>query len=193
MEFTDKELQIIRDREFLLTKSVAISKTHELLVGVQSELRKSVHESDLKSIIGKNQLSGKISKGENYRRLPYMVLDYPAIFSKEDIFAYRTMFWWGNFFSCTLHLQGSFLLRYRKHLSANIEQLASRDTFICVNSSPWEYHYEADNYKLLQLSDLDVMNRHPFLKISKRIELKDWKNLPIEANKFIKVLLSIIE
>ena len=162
-------------------------------MGVRSKLRKSVDQSELKKVLGKSQMSGKISKGENYRNFPYLVLDYPATFSKEDIFAFRTMFWWGSFFSFTIHLQGRFLEQYRQHFSANIEKLASHDTFICVNSSPWEYHYEADNYKLLHPSDHDLMNRHPFLKISKRIELRQWENLPKEASDFLKFLLEIID
>jgi hypothetical protein len=51
-------------------------------------------------------LNGKISRGENYQLLPYIILDYPSYFSRNNIFAVRTMFWWGNFFSITLHLSG---------------------------------------------------------------------------------------
>ena len=32
----------------------------------------------------------------------------PAVFSKENIFAIRTMFWWGNFFSISLHVSGKY-------------------------------------------------------------------------------------
>ena len=53
------------------------------------------------------QSTPKIAKGENYLQLPYVLLDYPRCFDKENIFAIRTMFWWGNFFSITLHLSGS--------------------------------------------------------------------------------------
>ena len=33
--------------------------------------------------------SPKISKGENYKGLPYVMLDYPRCFGKTDIFAIR--------------------------------------------------------------------------------------------------------
>ena len=43
-------------------------------------------------------VSPKISRGEQYLGLPYVMLDYPRIFSKENVFAIRTFFWWGNYF-----------------------------------------------------------------------------------------------
>ena len=36
------------------------------------------------------------------------MLDYPALFKKDEIFALRTMFWWGNFMSITLLLSGGY-------------------------------------------------------------------------------------
>ena len=56
--------------------------------------------------------SPKISRGENYNGLPYVMLDYPRCFGKEDVFAMRTMFWWGNFFSITWHLKGKYSKEY---------------------------------------------------------------------------------
>ncbi len=34
------------------------------------------------------------------------MLDYPRAFGRDSIFACRTFFWWGRFFSLTLHLAG---------------------------------------------------------------------------------------
>jgi hypothetical protein len=192
MEFTDREFQIIQDREFLITKSEITSKMQDLLVDVRSELKDTFHQSRLAQNLEEGHLSGKISKGENYRGLPYLLLDYPAYFSKEDIFAFRTMFWWGNFFSCTLHLQGEYLALYRNQLADNIVKLTTEDTYLCVNNTPWEYHYEGNNYKILALDDLDFMKVHPFLKISRRFELDNWKKLTTQANEFLGQLIDII-
>ena len=65
--------------------------------------------------------SPKISKGENYKGLPWLVLDYPRYFNKEDIFAIRTLFWWGNFFSITLHISGKYKMRYEKKIIDSFE------------------------------------------------------------------------
>ena len=54
------------------------------------------------------EISPKISKGENYNGLPYVMFDYPRFFTKENVFAVRTFFWWANYFSVTLHLKGEY-------------------------------------------------------------------------------------
>jgi hypothetical protein len=99
---------------------------------------------------------GKISKGENYKGLPYMILDYPGVFSKEGVFAYRTLFWWGNPFSFTFHVSGIYLpLVMHEMMQVNLQKLSN--SMICVNSSQWEHHFEKENYLPLQ----DVINTFP--------------------------------
>ena len=66
--------------------------------------------------LGEKYGSPKISKGENYRGLPYVMLDYPRLFGREEVLAIRTFFWWGHGFSVTLHLKGG----YRERISAGI-------------------------------------------------------------------------
>jgi hypothetical protein len=159
---------------------------------VRSELRKSFNQAGLENILEDTQLSGKISKGENYRGLPYLVLDYPAIFRKDDVFAFRTMFWLGNFYSSTLHLQGSFLERFRKQIVKNVDLLGELELNLCVNDTPWEYHYESDNYRPLSSDDLDILSNHYFLKISRRFELESWQSLPDEVVRLFSKLMTML-
>ena len=72
----------------------------DLLLDTKNHLDTAYHLTPLAIPRGENAYSGKISRGENYRGLPYLILDYPAYFSQKDIFAFRTMFWWGHFFQC---------------------------------------------------------------------------------------------
>src|SRR5205085_6167099 len=90
--------------------------------------------------------TGKIFRGENYRKLPYVVLDYPKLFSADNVLAFRTMFWWGNEFSFTLHLQGRALDKFRAAIEKNIHTLQHKQFYFCVNDSPWQYSFTADNY-----------------------------------------------
>lgn len=192
MEFTDREFQIIHDSEFLITKAGASSKIQHLLSEVKVGLKDVVKKSRVDPELMKLFSSGKISKGENYRGLPYQVLDYPAAFHKHDIFAFRTMFWWGNYFSCTLHLQGKPLEIYRQTLIDNLDHFTIEDLYVCVNESPWEYHFEADNYKLITKADSEYLNKCQFLKLSKKIEICQWKKLPVSASNFLEQLLATI-
>ncbi len=180
MHFSEKELKFIHDQDFLLTKAEILEKVRKLLEDTRYRLQEQILNSSSlppKEII---QGSGKISRGENYRKLPYLVLDYPANFCKPDIFAYRTMFWWGHFFSCTLHLQGQYLEMY-KHKIADKPDDFPRNTFICINSTPWEYHYGNDNYIPFKHGDQELLFSKHFLKLSWQTPLEKWQNVPDHA------------
>jgi hypothetical protein len=193
MQLTEKELLILQDTDFLLTKAAVLEKITELFGHTREELKQCVEHSNFSFPDGTGLLNGKISKGENYKNLPYMVLDYPALFSKNSIFAYRTMFWWGNFFSATLHLEGIALNYYRKSITINLDKLLKKDVYIGVGDTPWHYHYEKDNYSPLNDVYRDFITNSKFLKLSKKIELKKWSDVPEFSTNFFKLMLSVLK
>lgn len=180
-KLTPNELRTLHTTDFFFIKSAATEKIQYLLSEVRDEIKTLIKKE---GIILPNEVdisAGKISKGENYRGLPYLVLDYPKYFSLESTFTFRIMFWWGNFFSCTLHLQGNALDERRKLLIQNRNSLRKKNIYICVNDSPWEYHYKKDNYVLLdKFSETEIkrlFTTNHFIKLSRRIALKDYKQL----------------
>ncbi|MEO1049989.1 MAG: hypothetical protein AAFX87_05170 [Bacteroidota bacterium] len=181
-EFNDKQLKYLADTDFLLEKSKITNQIIQLLAKTEAGLREAVEALDFRF---PNQVlikSGKISKGEQYLGLPYAVLDYPRCFISENTFAYRTMFWWGHFFSNTLHLDGQMLALYRQSLVKNIDTIKSLDNlFVCVNETPWEYHYEPSNYlktNTFSQPDLtELISNKPFLKFSFQYPIDHWQEL----------------
>jgi len=192
MEFTKRELQVMSDREFLIVKATTSSKIHELLAETRSALTQQIALQKLTFPPEKVLTRGKISKGENYLGLPYQVLDFPALFTSKNIFAYRTMFWWGNFFSCTLHLQGAALDLYRKKIIENISLLEKHEVFLSVGKTPWQYHYGVDNYKLVTHDDIMSMKKNAFLKLSVKMKLDRWHELPAFSTAFFQRMLDIL-
>jgi len=193
MQLTEKELLILQDSDFLLTKAAVLEKITELFGRTREELKRCVENSNFSFPDGTGLLNGKISRGENYKNLPYMVLDYPTLFSKNSIFAYRTMFWWGNFFSATLHLEGIALNYYRNSITLNLDKLLKKDVCIGVGDTPWHYHYEEDNYSPLNDEHRDFITNSKFLKLSKKIELKKWSDVPEFSTNFFKLMLSVLK
>ena len=186
------ELEIIHDLQFLRTKASASAKIHDLLVATRHSLEATFSELSHPEVIKRLYKQGKISKGENYLGLPYQVLDYPAFFSKTDTFAFRTMFWWGNFFSATLHLSGISHQLYKQKFLDNLGQLSAQEIYLCTGSSPWQYHFGSDNYQLLTVRHQQHIESNSFLKLSKKIELNRWKDLPDFATGFLEQVLQII-
>jgi hypothetical protein len=193
MILTEKELLILHDTDFLLTKATVIEKISELLGQTREELKACVENSNFSFPDGIYLQNGKISKGENYKNLPYMVLDYPTLFTKKTVFAYRTMFWWGNFFSATVHLEGIALNYYRNSITLNLDKLLKKDVYIGVGETPWQYHYKEDNYILLNESHRDFITNCKFLKLSKKIELEKWNKLSEFSTNFFELVLSVLK
>ena len=193
MLLTEKELLILQDTDFLLTKATVLEKINELFGQIREELKGCVENSNFSFPERIDLLNGKISKGENYKNLPYMVLDYPALFTKETVFAYRTMFWWGNFFSATLHLEGMALNYYRNSITRNVEKLLNKNIYIGVGETPWQYHYKDDNYILLSETHRDFITNCKFLKLSKKIELQKWNDVPEFSTNFFELVLSVLK
>ena len=190
LNLSEKEILLLEDKDFLLTKSKVLDKIYQLLEITRNELKEFAENSGFNFPEGMSLATGKISKGENYKNLPYMVLDYPALFSAENVFAYRTMFWWGNFFSTTLHLEGTSLNRYRRILSDNLVNLLNNKIYLGVGDLPWQYHYGKDNYVRLSKNHRDFIADCMFLKLSRKIQLKDWQMVPGFATDYFKLLLS---
>ncbi len=178
------------DADILISKRRIQDKIFTLLQQTQQALTRVVQHQALPAAI--TTFTGKIAKGENYRLLPYMILDYPAAFSLEDIFAYRTMFYWGNFFSATVHLQGRYLQEHRQALYARAGALIARHVYISTGRSPWHYHYGADNYTPLTWQNKEKILHDPFVKLSQKIALKDWPQVPETSAGFLQTLLEIM-
>ena len=177
-----KERELVNDAGFILTKNAIIQKVCILFGGLSEIYRIALQDPVYLSWKDAGDRGPKISKGEQYRGLPWVMLDYPRQFTTNDVFSIRSFFWWGNFCSITLQLSGSYLLKY----SSSIQQyfllngLPSRgaeDWYICSGTNPWEHHFEKDNYEPLSKSRMDEIHRMPFIKLSKKISLSEWDQL----------------
>ncbi len=196
-EFTEKELLFIADSKFLKTKRIITKKVERLLVETQQHLHTFVKNKPLELAEHLLVQSGKISRGENYLELPYQVLDYPRFFSKESVFTFRSMFWWGNFFSCTLHIQGAILNKLRNNLATRLPGSELHDTYFCVNSSPWHYQYQNSNYiplKSISESDLkQYVRTRSFIKLSRKLPLEQYGLLPQFSLETIQAYYRLLE
>jgi hypothetical protein len=137
----------------------------------------------------------RISKGENYKGLPWVVLDYPRSFGRRDVFAVRTLFWWGNYFSVTLHLKGVYKDMFLPVIRERIPLLAAAGFFIGVSDDEWRHELGQESYRPLAgageqaepgipgdeaeqegprgQAEFGIPDRE-FLKFSAKCDLKDW-------------------
>ena len=194
MDFTDRELTAIQDQEFFLIKSSATKKVIDLFGKMELELKSPVAQFD-PGIQELNRTTGKIFRGENYKLYPYVVLDYPKLFSVQSVFAFRTMFWWGHEFSFTLHLQGNALDRFRATLLSNLNLLTGNQVYYCINDSPWHYSYSDTNYRNLEdVKEIKQdIERRRFVKLSRRLPLTHYAEAVNYCVATFRLFLSAID
>ena len=173
-----KELDLVCNTDIILTKLAIIEKVYQLLGEISLAWQHKLSEFDNILLPALLATPPKIAKGENYRGLPYVMLDYPRCFAKENSAAIRLLFWWGNFFSINLHLSGSYQQAASPLLLQNFEWLQQNNYWICINSTAWEHHFSADNFILIiAMSREEFAARlvsDPFIKIAKKIPLNEW-------------------
>lgn len=193
MQLTPEEYSIVNNSRFLLVKADIINK-----VKAEFEVLQDAYAGILNSagIILPPTAAPKISRGENYKGLPYLVLDYPAVFNKENILAFRTMFWWGNFFSITLHLQGTYKEQYLQSITQKMLQNKPHGLHLSCNQTAWEYHYETANYRPVEyMADEQItstLNQNNFIKLSAKLELSGYEQLHPFMKEWFGVLSGFI-
>jgi hypothetical protein len=168
------ELTIASDRDIILTKRIVMESASHLF-SAQIPFINNAFPPQIKE-----DLPGighpKISRGENYKGFPYVIMDYPALFSKDNVFALRTMFWWGNFFSITLHLSGKYKEQYSEVIFKHLMNTGD-DIYVCVEEKEWEHHFEENNYRAyssLPPKEREVLLQKSFLKVALKYELHHW-------------------
>ena len=175
-------MKLVKNARWILTKNEIVQKTKQvfgILQAKQQLFLESVPDSLPAAVM---KIPSKISKGENYRGLPYLVLDYPRCFDKENIFAIRTLFWWGNFFSITLHLSGVYKTELEDRIIKAHSFLKRTDFSYCVHPGQWEHHFEKDNY--VSITSLDkkewekLVRSRGFIKLAQKIPLERWVDVP---------------
>jgi len=191
-----EELQLVNNREWILTKRIIIEKVMAMF-GLVSQHMQAVIEKEkgwLPAAIV--QSSPKIAKGENYLLLPYLLMDYPRCFEKENIFAVRTMFWWGNFFSITLHVSGIYKTLFEQQIMDNLAAV-KQHFFICVHENQWHHHFEGDNYKPINRLAGPEINRiisaKPFIKLAVHFPLDEWEQVPAGMDVAFREMIELLK
>lgn len=178
IRLSQKEMELAGNADLILTKNAVLQKINQLLGNLQEKQQQYIrlHAIQLPGEVLRS--SPKISKGENYKGLPYQLLDYPKFFDQANIFAVRTLFWWGNFFSITLHLSGKYKIAAEQPLIRSFTQLQANGFYGCINDDPWEHDFETANYTLLNDFSAKkfeaLVKGKSFIKIAKKVPSGQW-------------------
>jgi hypothetical protein len=188
------EMELVKNAGWILTKNELLHKVTglfaELSGQMQTEWQKGKWPPELLNS------TPKISKGENYKGLPYVVLDYPRRFGRSDIFAIRTLFWWGNYFSVTLHLKGEYKEMFLPVIKEHIFLLAESSYYICVSPDEWRHELDEGNYRPmaeLAVEHVDkILFEQSFLKLTAKYELDKWNEATVLLMQLFRTIVHIL-
>jgi len=201
-------MALVTDPAWILTKNSIMGKVVGMFALLSEEIRENVrsgfpaggHPGGNGGHPAGSQGGGwpdpKISKGENYKGLPYVMLDYPRIFGREDVLAIRTMFWWGHAFTVTLHLKGQYKDLFLPVIRERWGVLAGAGYHVGVSEDEWRHEHVPDNYQRIAEGGGDELERvlrgQPFLKLSARCGLDRWEEAPVVLGELFRVLVSVL-
>jgi hypothetical protein len=194
IQISTEELELVGNADWILTKNRILGKVN-LLFGVLAEkMETELKNADLPGDFSRK--GPKISKGENYHGLPYTILDYPRMFSKEEVFAIRTFFWWANYFSVTLHLKGGYKAFFANSIRKNIDLLSGHHFYIARSNDEWVHQLDEENYIPVRQTDLQlresIFSQQLFLKFSVKFNLNQWNEAEDLLLNAFKILLQVL-
>jgi len=171
---------LISNPEWILVKNQILQKVTRLFAELAELYLSNPSNANLPEEV--IRITPKISKGDQYKGLPYLVLDFPRYFDKKHVFAIRTFFWWGNYFSTTIHLKG----RYRELYADKFLNMMIADQKIewMVNITEEEWIHdltETEHWMKFSEADRDKVKKSDLFKISAAIPVLQWD----EAGNFL--------
>lgn len=189
IQLSADELHLVMNEQVILTKNRVMGKISDFF-GLLASSYSMMAADVIPPGVGQNP---KISRGENYNGLPYVILDYPRHFTKDDIFAIRTMFLWGNDFSITLHLKGQYKMLFEHVLFENAALLKEHGWYMQVSGDEWQHHYAAATHEPvagIAANDLHALIKGmPFMKLVFYFSLQQWEEA---ARKFPESFFNMI-
>jgi hypothetical protein len=191
IRLSPEEKALVLDPGWILTKRSVMDKVAALLGELADQYR--AQTAGLEGLTpALKEGFPKLSRGENYRGLPYMILDYPAVFDRENVFAVRTLFWWGHYFSITIHLKGKYLYRHLPGLLDGLERGGGGEWHLAVSEDEWVHAVEQGHYTpyhALGGAQRTALAERPFFKMASTIPLDRWDDLYEQlGNRFGEIL-----
>ena len=172
---TKHQLDFARTSEYPLTKHAIIQNIVQLFEELGQSLQYNSWELDHKEY--------KITRGENYQLMPYVVLDYPQLKANQFKLVTRTLFWWGKY--CSLNLI------IHKDLVKDSPVQMNETLYLQTDNKLWNNDI-SQGYKPVETVDKSS-TQTDFIRLVKVVKIEEIDSLPECISSYrdwIKLLLN---
>ena len=153
------EVQLLNTVDIFLYKPAIMKKAEANLTALKQELIKTLSQAPPPCPPESDLVKGQIVRGENHKGFPFISLDMPQMFSKSQMFTYRTLFWWGHDLIFSLILKQENQAPLIEKLIQLKEHPDWKDIQLAIGPTPWEWKKDTNNFiPLFGTSDIKIRN-----------------------------------
>lgn len=193
--FTESELQLLFNKDIFHTKRTATEKLYVLFSELQVAIKDTSTHKSFPFPAGTDYNTGKISKGENYKAYPYVILDFPKLFNKNSVFAFRSMFWFGNSFTFSFVCSGNALHSLKYSFLNNRNQLHQKNIFFSLHETAWQHELNSSSDILIENVTenliLEHIRKNDFIKLTSQSSSTNKENIISDAVKVYEDMLRV--
>ena len=140
------EIKLFNSVDVFVHKPAIIKKAEANLIELKQVITKELSQAPHPSPPEADILKGQIVRGENHKGFPFISLDMPQMFSKTQMFTYRTLFWWGHDLIFSLIIKQENYTPLIKNLLQLKEYPEYKDVRLATTPSPWEWEKGSKNF-----------------------------------------------
>jgi len=153
------EVKLLNTVDIFLYKPAIMKKAEANLTALKQELIKTLSQAPHPCPPESDLVKGQIVRGENHKGFPFISLDMPQMFSKSQMFTYRTLFWWGHDLIFSLILKQENQAPLIEKLIQLKEHPDWKDIQLAIGPTPWEWKKDTNNFiPLFGTSDIKIRN-----------------------------------
>lgn len=191
MVFSEQELALVFNANFIYQKNKLLQNVSILLGELAETLQDKMLPLRLKFNSELLDKSGKISRGEQYKGLPYLVLDAPFLMKDKEFIICRTMFWWGHYITLNILIKGNYFKANTLDLKDNLKM--NQAILFLKGKDLWDNDLNSSSYKEINESNtseiISQFDDFGFLRLSKKLRFEELGSLEEKAIEFYKMLI----
>lgn len=196
LHFAPEELALMFDTEIFPLKHRVHHKLYTLFETLKNTLKDTEIHRQFPFPEGTDTQTGKISRGENFAGYPWAMLDFPRLFNKDNTFAFRSMFWYGHYFSISLLLRGTSAEFFLPALLQHMEEPVEGGIFCSLDKDPWAHSLDSKMQVPLHRLGTNALTAHVrqmhYLRLSFRCKAKQPEKIVEEMRGYYAILLGML-